>query len=298
MIVSRRQYNVSLPRGGALVLGQRTLVMGVINVTPDSFTDGGLNLDPEHSLSTAIAFEKAGVDLLDVGGESTRPGASPLSATDECKRVLPVIERIAERVRVPVSIDTYKADVARLAIECGASIVNDISALRSGPEIAEVAAASGAPIVLMHSRGSSRKMYEKAYYSDIVAEVTAELGSAVKTAMEAGVSRDQIIVDPGFGFAKRSDQTLRILAHLPSLACLDRPILVGPSRKSFLGVGLGERLPLEREWGTAAAVAAAAMLGAHIVRVHAVEQHLDVVRVIDSIRTQGMSGVSENNVDR
>ena len=152
--------------------------------------------------------------------------------------------------------------------------------------------------MLMHSRGSSRKMYEKAYYSDIVAEVTAELGSAVKTAMEAGVSRDQIIVDPGFGFAKRSDQTLRILAHLPSLACLDRPILVGPSRKSFLGVGLGERLPLEREWVTAAAVAAAAMLGAHIVRVHAVEQHLDVVRVIDSIRTQGMSGVSENNVDR
>jgi len=298
MIVPRRQYTVFLPSGAALVLGQRTLVMGVINVTPDSFTDGGLNLDPEHSLSTAIAFEEAGVDLLDVGGESTRPGASPLSATDECERVLPVIERIVDRVKVPVSIDTYKAEVARLAIERGASIVNDISSLRSGPEIAEIAAASGAPIVLMHSRGSSRKMYEKACYSDIVTEVTAELGSAIKTAVDAGVSRNQIIVDPGFGFAKRSDQTLRMLAHLPSLGCLDRPILVGPSRKSFLSVGLGERLPLEREWGTAAAVSAAVMLGAHIVRVHAVEQHLDVVRVIDSIRTHETVGALEKNVDR
>ena len=284
MIAPRARYTISLPDGRQIVLGERTLLMGIVNVTPDSFADGGACLDPERALDAALALEGAGADLLDVGGESTRPGARPLPAREECNRVLPVLERLAGRLRIPVSIDTYKAEVARRALDAGASLINDVSALRYDPAIARVAATSGAPLVLMHNRGRSDDMYREARYADVGAALARELASAVDTATRAGVARTQIIVDPGLGFAKRADQTLQALADLGALTALRHPVLVGPSRKSFLTSALGERTPSQREWGTAAAVAAAVLLGAHIVRVHAVAAHLDVVRVADAIR--------------
>lgn len=288
MIAPRRRHALSLPDGRILELGARTLLMGIINVTPDSFADGGACLDPARARDAAMALEAAGADLLDVGGESTRPGADPLPADVECARVLPVLDALAGRVRVPISIDTYKADVARRAIAAGASIVNDVSALRYDPAIARVAAAAGAPLVLMHSRGRSREMYREAQYADVAAEVTRELASAVRAATAAGVARSQIVVDPGLGFAKRAEQTLELLGRLQAVSALGCPVLIGPSRKSFLTAAIGERPPSEREWGTASAVAAAVILGAHIVRVHAVAPHVDVVRVADSIRAHAM----------
>ncbi len=288
MIAPRRRHTLSLPDGRILELGARTLLMGIVNVTPDSFADGGACLDPARALDAAMALEGAGADLLDVGGESTRPGADPLPADVECARVLPVLDALAGRIRVPVSIDTYKADVARRALAAGASIVNDVSALRYDPAIARVAAAAGAPLVLMHSRGRSRAMYREAQYADVTAEVTRELASAVRAATAAGVARSQIVVDPGLGFAKRAEQTLELLGRLQAVSALGRPVLIGPSRKSFLTAAIGERPPSEREWGTASAVAAAVILGAHIVRVHAVAPHVDVVRVADSIRAHAM----------
>lgn len=291
MIAPRARYTLSLPDGRTLVLGERTLLMGVINVTPDSFADGGVCLDPRRALDAALALEAAGADLLDVGGESTRPGAWSLSVADECRRVLPVLERLARRVRVPVSIDTYKAEVARRALDAGASLINDVSSLRYDPAVGRVAATAGAPLVLMHNRGRSHDMYREACYDDVGAAVTRELASAVDVATSAGVARTQIILDPGLGFAKRADQTWRALADLRALEALDRPVLVGPSRKSFLTSALGDRPPSDREWGTAAAVTAAVLLGAHIVRVHAVAPHFDVVRVADAIRAQALAEV-------
>ena len=291
MIAPRRRYTLSLPDGRTLELGARTLVMGIVNVTPDSFADGGECLDPARALDAAVALEAAGADLLDIGGESTRPGAEALAADVECARVLPVLDALAGRVRVPLSIDTYKAEVARRALAAGASMVNDVSALRYDPAIALVAAAAGAPLVLMHSRGRSRAMYREARYADVAAEVSGELAAAVRAATAAGVARTQIVVDPGLGFAKRAEQSLELLGRLQAVSALDRPVLVGPSRKSFLTAALGQRPPSEREWGTAAAVAAAVMLGAHIVRVHAVAAHVDVVRVADSIRANAADGL-------
>ena len=288
MIAPRRRYTLSLPDGRTLELGDRTLLMGIINVTPDSFADGGACLDPARAVDAAAALEAAGADLLDIGGESTRPGAEALPAEVECGRVLPVLDALVGRTRLPLSIDTYKAEVARRAIDAGASIVNDVSGLRYDPAIARVAADAGAPLVLMHSRGRSRAMYREAQYADVAAEVTRELASAVRAATAAGVARTQLVVDPGLGFAKRAAQTLELLGRLQAFGALDRPVLVGPSRKSFLTAALGERPPSEREWGTASAVAAAVILGAHIVRVHAVAPHVDVVRVADSIRSHAM----------
>ena len=266
-----------------LRLGARTLVMGIINVTPDSFADGGVRFDPGRAIADGLRMLADGADILDVGGESTRPGADPLPEDEELRRVLPVVEALAGQGAI-VSIDTYKARVAAAAVERGAAIVNDISSLRFEPGIAAAVAGSGAALVLMHNRGRSREMYRAAVYTDVVSEVHAELGEAVQEAITAGVYRDAIIVDPGLGFSKRPEHTYAALAGLERLAQLDRPILSGPSRKSFLKAAIGERLPDEREWGTAAAVAASVLLGAHIVRVHGVRDMVDVVRVADRIR--------------
>ena len=283
-MLSRTHYTLRIPGGRDLQLGDRTLVMGIFNVTPDSFADGGARLDPGHALDAALALESAGADIVDVGGESTRPGAAPLSAADEIARVLPVLQRLVPRLRVPVSIDTYKAAVARQALDQGAALINDISALRYDPDLAEVAAAAGVPVVLMHTRGRSQDMYREARYDDVAGEVVDELADAIDRATGAGVSRDQLIIDPGLGFAKQATHTFAALANLEALAVLDRPILVGPSRKSFLQGALGERPPAEREWGTAAAVTAAVLVGAHIVRVHGVREMVQVVRVADRVR--------------
>lgn len=280
----RSRYELRLPAGRTLALGRRTLVMGILNVTPDSFADGGAYPDPGRAVEAALALEEAGADIIDVGGESTRPGAARLSAGEEAGRVVPVLRRLAPRLRAPVSIDTYKAEVARQALDHGAAIVNDVSALGHDPALAAVVAAAGVPLVLMHMRGRSRDMYRYADYDDVVRQVVDELRSAIDRATAAGVSRNQLVVDPGLGFAKRSAQTFAVLAQLDALAALDRPILVGPSRKSFLQEAVGECPPGGREWGTAAAVASAVLLGAHVVRVHGVREMVQVVRTADRVR--------------
>jgi dihydropteroate synthase len=225
-----------------------------------------------------------GADIIDVGGESSRPGAESLPEDEELRRVLPVIERLTGRVQIPLSIDTYKARVASAAIDRGATIINDISGLQYDAALGEVAAASGAALILMHTRGRSSGMYDLAVYDEVTRDVARELADAIERATRAGVSREAIIVDPGLGFAKRAEHSYDVLARLETLTSLDRPILSGPSRKSFLKDALGEREPSAREWGTAAAVAASVLFGAHIVRVHGVEAMADVVRVADRIR--------------
>ncbi len=279
----RKRYVVPLPGGRSLELGARTLVMGILNVTPDSFADGGLRFDPERAIDDGLRMLADGADILDVGGESTRPGALGVGEAEELRRVLPVVERLAAAGAI-VSIDTYKAGVAREAVRCGAVVVNDISGLQFDPELGRAVAETGAALVLMHNRGRSDEMYRHAEYDDVPAEVGAELRLAMRRATDAGVRIESIILDPGIGFAKRPPHSYAVLAHLEALAVLGRPILSGPSRKSFLKAALGERAPAEREWGTAAAVAASVLLGAHIVRVHGVREMMDVVRVADAIR--------------
>lgn len=283
MSSSRRTYSILLPGGIALTLGERTLVMGILNITPDSFADGGLRLDPARAVDAGLQMIQDGADILDVGGESTRPGAEPVPADEELRRVRPVIERLAAQTGVPISIDTYKAVVAREAIACGAAIVNDISGLQYDEQLGRTIADTGAAAVLMHNRGRSREMYRAARYTDVAGEIVAELEAAIGRATEAGVSRESIVVDPGFGFAKHAEHSIEALANLHRLAVLDRPILSGPSRKSFLKQALGDKLPGERDWGTAAAVTASILSGAHIVRVHAVREMAEVARMADAI---------------
>ena len=288
-MLRRARYTLHLPDGGTLALGDRTLVMGVVNVTPDSFADGGAYMEPERAADAALALEAEGADIIDLGGESTRPGAAELPAAEEAARVIPVLRRLAPRLRAPVSIDTYKAEVARRALDHGAALVNDVSGLRYDPGLAAVVAAAGVPVVLMHMRGRSRDMYSRAAYTDVAADVARELEAALGRAAAAGIRREQVILDPGLGFAKRADQTFAVLARLDALAALDRPLLVGPSRKSFLQEAVGECPPGEREWGTAAAVAGAVLLGAHVVRVHGVRAMAQVVRVADRLRRESES---------
>jgi dihydropteroate synthase len=258
--------------------------MGVLNVTPDSFAGAAL-VDPDAAVARALQMEREGADIIDVGGESTRPGAHPVSAEDELARVLPVIVRLSRQLRIPLSIDTSKASVARASVDAGAAMINDISGLRFDPALASVAARSGAALVLMHSRGGPATIHAQAAYTDLVGEIAVELRTSIAAATAAGVALDRIIVDPGIGFAKQPPHSYGVLGSLPALAAaLDRPLLVGPSRKSFMRHALGDRPAAERDWGTAAAVTAAVLAGAHIVRVHAVNEMAQVVRVAEEIR--------------
>jgi dihydropteroate synthase len=282
---SRRRFTVPLPDGASLTLGERVLVMGVVNVTPDSFSDGGLAFDSASAIEAGRRMAEEGADLIDIGGESTRPGAEPLDEAEEQRRVLPVIEGLAGRVSVPISVDTYKASTADAALTAGARLVNDVSGLRYDPALADVVARHGAAIVLMHTRGRSRQMYEQASYHDVIAEVLDELRESVAFATSAGIAAERIILDPGLGFAKDAAHSYEALARLDECAELGRPLLIGPSRKSFLARPLGRSLPApDRDWATAAAVTAAVLAGVHIVRVHAVREMLQVVRVADEIR--------------
>ncbi len=284
-VSSRRTYRVPLPGREPLCLGERCLVMGILNVTPDSFAESPHIQDPDAAAMAALRMEAQGADLIDVGGESTRPGADPVSSADELARVIPVLERLRGRLSIPVSIDTYKGDVARVAVAAGAAIVNDVSGLRHDPALAGVVAETGAALVVMHSRGESRTMYAEAVYEDPIGEVASEIKRSIAVATAAGVPLDRIIADPGLGFAKHARHSYGVLARLPTLAAaLDRPLLVGPSRKSFMRGAVGDRPPVERDWGTAAAVTAAVLAGAHIVRVHAVDAMVQVVRVAEEIR--------------
>ena len=281
----RRRFQIALPGGRTLTLGERTLIMGIINVTPDSFSDGGTLLDAPRAIDTGVQMVEDGADLLDVGGESTRPGAEPLAAAEERRRVLPVIEGLAGRVQVPISVDTYKAAIADAALTAGATIVNDVSGLRYEPDLAQVVARRQAAIVVMHTRGRSRDMYKQAVYHDVVDEVLDELRESVAFATNAGIGRDRIIVDPGLGFAKEAAHSYEVLARMHEFSDLGHALLAGPSRKTFLTRPFGRDLqPQARDWGTAAAVAAAVFAGAHIVRVHAVREMVQVARVSDEIR--------------
>jgi dihydropteroate synthase len=286
-LTPRKHFTITLPDGRQLHLGARTLIMGIINVTPDSFADGGLRFDAARAVDDGLRLIEEGADIIDVGGESTRPGAHPVPPDEELRRVLPVVEKLAADRRAVVSIDTYRATTAREAVARGAVIVNDISSLQYDEDLGHVVAASGAALVLMHNRGRAREMYREAQYHDVAVEVTGELERAIDRAVAAGVSRESVIVDPGIGFAKKAEHSYAMLASLDELARLDRPILTGPSRKSFLKDPVHDTGPAGREWATAAAVAISVLLGAHIVRVHGVREMTQVVRVADTARAAG-----------
>ena len=271
--------------------------MGILNVTPDSFAEAsprvraGSPIDADEAVDAALAMEAGGADLIDVGGESTRPGADAVTADEELARILPVIRGLAGRIRVPISVDTYKADVASAALDAGAVIVNDISGLHHEPALATVVRDRRAALVLMHTRGRPKTMAQEAVYRDLVGEIAAELRESIGCAVSAGVPLDRIVGDPGIGFAKRPEHGYGVLARLPELAAaIDRPLMVGPSRKSFLRAATGDRPAAERDWGTAAAVTAAVLGGAHIVRVHAVAEMVQVVKVAEEIRRAAVKG--------
>jgi dihydropteroate synthase len=285
MLARRSLYTVPLPGRAPLVLGERTLVMGILNVSPDSFAETSTAHDVEALVTRALRMEADGADIIDLGGESTRPGAELVSAEVERDRVMPVVEALAGRLRILLSIDTSKAAVASAALSAGAAMVNDVSGLHRDPELSHVVAGAGAALVLMHGRGTPKTMNVEAVYDDLMADLAGELRESVSLATAAGVPIERIIVDPGVGFAKRPSHSYGVLARLPELAAaLARPILVGPSRKSFMREAVGGRPAPERDWGTAAAVTAAVLGGAHIVRVHAPAEMVQVVRVAEEIR--------------
>lgn len=263
--------------------GERTLVMGIVNCTPDSFSDGGLNLDPEAAAATGVQMVAEGADVLDVGGESTRPGSEPVSVDEELRRVLPVIEWLAQEVPdTPLSVDTMKPEVAEAALANGASIVNDVSA-GGDPRMFEVVASARAGMVLMHMLGEPRSMQHDPRYVDVVAEVRAALAGRLDAARAAGLSDEALCIDPGIGFGKTLEHNLALLRRVDAFFDLGRPVLVGPSRKRFIGALLGTEVH-ERLEGTAAAVGWLAAKGCHILRVHDVKEMVRVVRVIDAIR--------------
>jgi len=274
-----------------LALGERTLVMGVLNVTPDSFSDGGKFFRTGDAVKAALAMQQAGADILDIGAESTRPGSTGIPADEELKRLLPVLRDLRSRMKIPISIDTQKAEVAEAALHGGAEILNDISGLKNDPRVAEIAVRFGAPLILMHMRGNPRTMQKGPFAKDVVRDVKSGLRESVQTARRAGVRKSQIILDPGIGFGKSFAQNYELLARLPELAKLGYPLLVGTSRKGFLGIMRGRQSkvvpPEERIWGTAASVTASILNGAHIVRVHDVGEMKRVARVADCVATGG-----------
>jgi dihydropteroate synthase len=265
-----------------LEFGGRTLVMGVINVTPDSFSDAGELFDREAARRRALEMERGGADVIDIGGESTRPKADPVALEEEIERTVPLIGSLAGELDIPISIDTYKSEVARRALDAGASIVNDVSALRFDPEMAPLAAERGVPVILMHMQGTPRNMQENPTYVDVVADITRFLAERAALAMEAGVAPDRIIVDPGIGFGKNLDHNLEIMRRLDEFKSLGFPLLVGTSRKSFIGRVLD--LPVDRRLlGSAATVAFAVAGGVDMVRVHDVEEMREVVKMTDAM---------------
>jgi dihydropteroate synthase len=283
-MVARRQYSIHA-RGRVIELGRRTLIMGVLNVTPDSFSDGGRYLGSEKAIARAWQIAEEGADILDVGGESTRPDSAGVSAGEELARVLPVLDALAKNYPLPISIDTSKPEVARAALERGAVIVNDITALRDNPALGEEVASRGAALILMHMRGTPATMQRIPFSTDIMAELEAWAEEAVARAEKHGVSSDKIILDPGIGFGKTVGQNLEILRNLHRLAASGFPLLVGSSRKSFIGSILGD-LDRDRIWGTGATVAASIIFGAHAVRVHDVAAMRAVVRMTDAIMNE------------
>jgi len=265
-----------------LDLSARTHITGVLNVTPDSFSDGGRFFNLEDAVSQGMKMVEEGADMIDVGGESTRPGSDPLPTEEELSRVIPVIKSMSAKTDVPISIDTYKAEVARRALDAGAQMINDISALRFDPGMKQVASEFEVPVILMHIKGTPKDMQKDPSYEDVIAEITEYLRQSIKIAEDAGVDREKIIIDPGIGFGKRLQDNLNVLKNLRKFSILGCPILIGCSRKSFIGRVLN--LPVEeRLEGSLAALAVAVMNGANIVRVHDVKESKRVVSLIDAV---------------
>ena len=271
----------------ALPLGKRTLIMGVLNVTPDSFSDGGKFFGVKRAVQHALAMQRDGADIVDIGAESTRPGSLAISAAEELRRLLPVLEALRGKLKIPISVDTQKSAVAEPAMGAGAKIVNDISGLRNDPELARVAAKYGAPLILMHMRGTPQTMQLGPFARNVVRDVLSGLRKSIATAKKYGVQRSQIVIDPGIGFGKSHSQNYQLLAKLQELAKLGYPLMFGTSRKGFLGARSGKNgkpaSPDERIWGTAATVAASILNGAHIVRVHDVAEMKQVALTIDAL---------------
>jgi dihydropteroate synthase len=278
----RKVFRLRLP-SRTLVLGERTLVMGVLNVTPDSFSDGGLFHGTAAAAARALEMEAAGADLIDIGGESTRPGSAGVPAQEQLRRILPVLDKLGGRLKIPISVDTSSGEVAETAIAAGAEILNDVTGLRADPSLAAVAARHKLPLVLMHMRGEPRTMQTKPFARNVLADVKKALRRSVAAARRAGVARSQIVLDPGIGFGKSYAQDYELIARLPDFSRLGFPLLVGTSRKKFIGRVLGGRPVTERVYGTAATVAASILGGAHIVRVHDVAEMVQVARVSDAV---------------
>jgi dihydropteroate synthase len=272
----------------------RPLVMGIVNVTPDSFSDGGWCDDPERAVAHAVRLVEEGADLLDLGAESTRPGALPVSEQEERRRLIPVVSAVVRAVSVPVSVDTSKAAVARAALEAGAVMINDVTALRGDRAMVDVVAETGAGLVLMHMQGTPETMQQAPYYDDVVAEIAQFLSERARFAMHHGVAKERIVLDPGIGFGKTLHHNLDLLANLHAFAQLGFPLLVGPSRKGFIGQ-LTQQSVERRAWGTAGAVALAVQQGANILRVHDVGPMKDVVRVASAVARRMPAAVREQH---
>jgi dihydropteroate synthase len=292
-MLARKVFHLQLP-ARSLTLGKRTLLMGVLNITPDSFSDGGKFLTVDRAVAHALSLEKDGADILDVGAESTRPGSTGISVVEELRRLLPVLQALRGKLRIPISIDTRKASVAEIAVGAGAEIINDVSGLKHDPRLAEVAALGGVLLILMHMRGEPRNMQKIPFARDVIKDVTQGLQWSIRQARKAGVAKSQIIIDPGIGFGKSSEQNYQLLQRLPELAKLGYPLLIGTSRKGFLGRTLalanrsttGRTKPVpaeERIWATAATVAASILGGAHLIRVHDAAEMAQVARVTDCV---------------
>jgi dihydropteroate synthase len=282
----RALFCLRLPKQ-TLFLGKRTLIMGVVNVTPDSFSDGGKFLNAKRAIEHALAMQSAGADLIDIGAESTRPGSASISVSEELRRLMPVLQALRAKLKIPISVDTRKAVVAEMALTAGASIINDVSGLNHDPRIADLTARYRAALILMHMRGEPRSMQKGPFARDVIKDVARGLSASIEKARKAGVRKSGIIIDPGIGFGKSFQQNYELLAKLPVLARFGYPLLVGTSRKGFLGVtlprnGKPSRVD-ERLWATAATVTASILGGAHIVRVHDVPEMLQVARVADRL---------------
>ena len=272
----------------------RPLVMGIVNVTPDSFFDGGRFADPQRAVEHAVRLVEEGADLLDLGAESTRPGALPVDAQEEHRRLIPVVTAVAKAVSVPISVDTSKAEVARAAIDAGAVMVNDVTALRGDRGMADLVAETGVGLVLMHMQGTPQTMQQAPHYDDVVADIARFLADRSRAAMEQGVAKERIVLDPGIGFGKTLTQNLELLANLHVFSDLGFPLLVGPSRKGFIGQLTDQ--PVEaRAWGTAGVVALAVSQGANILRVHDVGAMKDVVSVANAVARRMPSVVREQH---
>jgi dihydropteroate synthase len=285
-MIPRRKFRLKL-RSRTLILGPRTLVMGVLNVTPDSFSDGGNFFSQEKAVQHALQMERDGADLIDIGAESTRPGSLGINAEEEWSRLAPVLAALRTRLKIPISIDTRKSEIAAKAIESGAELINDVSGLKHDPRIAEISARARVPLILMHMRGEPQTMQQKPFARDALKDVSHGLRASLSIARKAGVANSQIVLDPGIGFGKSYAQNYELLAKLPQLAKLGFPLLVGTSRKGFISKTLAQDTkPAPSEiniWGTAATVTASILQGAHIVRVHDVAQMSSIARIADCI---------------